>query len=242
MDEPFTFAADKSRRRDSADRGQQQRRVRDLVMGVRPFAVLWKIEETRMSPEPIKLAELLSLIIQGAGFICVILSLLYLIRQTRLLNDTLASNTNASVGSRQFEADKIFIENPHLREYFLNNKDISPNHEHYQQVSAVAQCLLNFFDSFVLQKDKFTQLYDETTWTEYIKTHFVNSPFLCRHLKQNPEWYTKELVEIMNMALAEKPQTDLKQLGTEKNNPGQEVQNLLPHKRRKGVRHKAKAR
>jgi len=143
------------------------------------------------------LYELLSLLASVAGFLVVILTLVLLIRQTRLQTESLTAATNATVANLQFQADMISVERPHLRKYLLGNESINPDQPEFNQVSAAAQCLLDFFEVYVVQKDKFSLLYSPETWLAYIRTHFANSPALCAFLRKHKDWYSGELLKIM---------------------------------------------
>src|ERR1700674_4045357 len=100
-----------------------------------------------------------SLIIAACGFVIVIASIGVLIYQTMVLRSSLDVSSNASVGERQLEVDKILVQNPHLLKYFFNNMAIPPDHNDYDAALTIALLLANFYDTFLLQKDKFQQMY-----------------------------------------------------------------------------------
>src|SRR5436309_212646 len=105
-----------------------------------------------------------SLLVSGLGFLLVVLSLAILIYQTKLLARSVDATANASVGDRQLEADKIFVDRPELAQYFFDNVDISHNDKDYAAALAVAHLLANFYDTYFLQKGQFKQMYTEQLW------------------------------------------------------------------------------
>jgi len=64
----------------------------------------------------------------------------------------------------------------------------------YRRALAACQCLAYFFDTYLLQKGNFAQLYTDESWIDYIKGHFTRSPMLRRFVTDHPMWYTPELV------------------------------------------------
>ena len=67
----------------------------------------------------------------------------------------------------------------------------------------MALLLLNYFDTYFLQRSLSTQLYSDTAWRSCMAMFFKNSPFLCHVLKDNRNLYTDDLyvfheVTIMN--------------------------------------------
>ena len=144
--------------------------------------------------------EIWSLIISAFGFLLVIASIGILIYQTRILVKSLDVSSNSSVGERQLEVDKIFVENPHLLKYFFNNVDISPSHDDYEAALAITLMLANFYDTFLLQEGNFQQMYPVDSWSRYIKDYFAKSPILRNHVEEYKSWYTPGLLALKQSA------------------------------------------
>jgi hypothetical protein len=151
------------------------------------------IDKTTMS-----LFEVLYLLVTTGGFVAVSIQLWIQRHQTRLLLKTLEANTSTSVAQRQLEVDSLFVEEPHLVEYFLEGK--IPSENHLREASATAMLLLNYFETYFLQKQQTSQMYSEEAWECYIALHFKNSPFLCQFLERHAGLYSKELCEFMGKA------------------------------------------
>jgi len=155
--------------------------------------------------------EILELAVTFCGFIAVVVSLKFLIRQTKLLTDQtelLAQSTQcdsySSITNSLSLTKQIFIEHPKLRQYFYRGVDISENHEDYDQVQGIAEHLLDFFDGILLQNKK-TRVWEESFWEAYFKDSFRNSPVLCARLKKNKDWYTPQLYALMEAAIPTQP-------------------------------------
>ena len=190
----------------------------------KPVVGNWLKEEFR----PMKKYERWSLGVDIAGFVVVVISIWFLYLQTqtqnkaldaqnkaldaqneslRAQNKSLTSSSYAAVVNEQLQLTSIFIEEPILGSFFLNDgattdpvdlealKDDNPNL--YYKVIAVADYHLDFFDLFIGQSDYFLKfddgVFDEEaweSWLRYIKDTFAQSPVLCQRLEQVQNWYT----------------------------------------------------
>jgi hypothetical protein len=162
--------------------------------------------------QPISIYELLTLIVSIAGFITVAISVLYLVRQTKELSkqtkyvgDSLKASVVGSTQSQLTSLDEIFITYPETRPYFFYEKDISCEDPNYERVSAIAEFMLDFFDTIIVQVKEFPETWPRNWWEASIIDTFAHSPFLCGHLEllKRDIGYTNDLVI-------------LKQLGEEK--------------------------
>jgi hypothetical protein len=151
------------------------------------------IDKTSMS-----LFEVFYLLVTTAGFVAVSTQLWIQRQQSRLLLKTLEASASTSVAQRQLSVDKVFVERPHLCEYFLQRK--SPASDSAGEVSAMAMLLLNYFDTYFLQKDEIQQLYPVDAWEAYMALYFRNSPFLRQFLNKNTDLYSRRLCEFMQKA------------------------------------------
>jgi hypothetical protein len=157
-----------------------------------------------LSQDPITPYEFLSLIISIAGFLMVITTLIFLARQTREMTKQskfVAESLRVSIyqgnESRSFEVDEIFINHPELRPYFYLGQDIEESDPAYNKVIAIADLMLDFLDSILLQPKFFGATFVRDSWGEVIADIFANSPILCRHLQSIKDWHSDELQETM---------------------------------------------
>lgn len=158
-----------------------------------------------ISWQPMTLFELLTLITSTAGFITVIVSLAFLLRQTRemvkqtqFVAESLRSNAYGVIAEQVFEVDRIFVENPGLRPYFYSGQDISEDDPNYNKVVAVAEYLLDYFESALLQLDLFPQVWPRSVWEAYTVDSFMNSPILRRYWRSRQGWYAEEIKDLVH--------------------------------------------
>lgn len=161
--------------------------------------------------QPMTLYELLSLIISIAGFTTVIISIVFLVRQTREMAmqtkyvvESIKSSIYGSTAPQLLGADELFINCPELRPYFYSGKGITENDVLYNKAIAVAEYLLDFFESALLQIKHFptVQVWPRKQWEAYIIDSFANSPVLCKYLNSTKDWYIDELVTLMETGKA----------------------------------------
>ena len=137
--------------------------------------------------------ETIYLVLTAAGFIAVLLTLMVLVHQTALVRKSIEASICSSVGERQIDIDRIFLEWPALRKYFLCGVDIENQDVDYDLALAIAQLLANYFDTYFLQR-RYPQLYSDDTWSKYIHDYLSQSPILRRFILEFSGWYTGDLV------------------------------------------------
>lgn len=137
--------------------------------------------------KPLTLFEAVYLVIAVIATLAAIFTIRALVRQSRVASQ-------AAVAAAQIAVDSIFVNHPHLRRYFLGGEDVLAESQDYHQAAAVAQTLLNYFESYFRQRIRNDQLYDGETWLAYMADHFRGSPLLLRQLAHHSSWYTEDLI------------------------------------------------
>lgn len=134
-----------------------------------------------------------ALCVSTLGFTVVIASLIFLSRQTHEAAKSNESGAYSNIANHMFEIDQVFINHPNLRPYFYEGAEIKPEASDYQQVLAVAETILDFFDAILVQKPYLKKLWQGNWWDTYIEDGFRNSPVLCRRIDSGKNWYSDEL-------------------------------------------------
>ncbi len=123
------------------------------------------------------------------------LALVALIYSLSLQNVIVKSEINTSVGARQIDVDRVLIEYPHLRPFFLEGRNLQSDEEHYQQVAAAAVLFANFFDTYLLDRGDAEQLYGDAEWNAYVTDHLRGSPVMRRVISERKAWFSQALVD-----------------------------------------------
>lgn len=121
----------------------------------------------------------------------------------------------SDVSARTFEIDKVFVENPEFRQYFLDGADIARDNKDYPKASAIAELLLDYLDSFTSLLDYnqgllSNNILQKEAWNHYFTVSFTKSPLLCRRLIADPLNYGVKLRQT-GIPLCEKTFPTLKQ-------------------------------
>jgi len=157
--------------------------------------------------------EQISLLVSVLGFLAVIITLVFLIRQTqemakqsKYVAETIKVSIYQGSEDKSIAIDQVFVTYPELRPYFYSGQDIDENHPDYSRVLAVADLMLDFFDSILLQPQYFPATFLRESWEQVIVGIFANSPMLCRHLQSIQDWHSDELKSIMERGEARQRQ------------------------------------
>ena len=151
------------------------------------------------------LYEGLSLIVSAAGFLGLVVSIRYLIAQTRQVAlqsqssaRALESNTFDASANATFMIDSIFIQYPELRKYFYETEERMPPQPEQDRLFAVVELMLDYFDYVLLQQRRSPALHPHNFWSEeYLIDSFSASPILCEYLARRKDWFSTELFTIM---------------------------------------------
>ena len=147
------------------------------------------------------LYEGLSLIVSAAGFLAVVVSIRYLVVQTKSSARALESSTFDASANATFMIDSVFIEHPDLRKYFYDaGQPVAPELE--DRVTAVAELMLDYFDYVLLQQKRPAELHPHNFWSDqYLIDLFSASPILCEYLEKRKSWFSDDLTAVMHQGV-----------------------------------------
>jgi hypothetical protein len=167
--------------------------------------VLRKRRSKVVTFDAMHISEVIKLIISAGSFITVCITLILLVLQ----NHTIVTQTNYALESAKSQVfglvttytlstDEIFVRYPELRPYFYQGKEIQASDPQYPQVLAVAEYLLDYFDSLETHLKKYPQLWfsEEKTWEGNTMDMFAWSPILCRYLEGSRNWFSDDLYRL----------------------------------------------
>jgi hypothetical protein len=155
--------------------------------------------------EPMHVHELIKLIVSLASFVTVCITLLLLVlqnrtivMQTRFNLQSVESSVFGTVTNQSLASDEMFVRYPELRPYFYAGKNLEEGDPRAEQVKALAEYYLDYFQSQSTQLQKYPNLwrYEKKEWEANIIDMFAWSPVLCRYLEINRGWFNEELVAL----------------------------------------------
>lgn len=119
--------------------------------------------------------------------VVIIIGLYFAWDQAKQFNASQNLSNWSDVSARTYEIDKVFVENPEFRQYFLEGVDIAPEDKNYPKAASIADLLLDYLDSFTSLLDYnqgllSNNILQKEAWNHYFLMSFTKSPLLCRRL------------------------------------------------------------
>ncbi len=125
-------------------------------------------------------------------------------RQVEVMLLQSRGDVNERLYSQSLEIMRFFAENPEVRPYFYDNKDLSkaPSELEKLRVLSTAEMVAGFMELVALQiEDQPAQI--QPRWKAYIVDAYNSSVVLREHLSTCTAWYAYDLLHILPMESAE---------------------------------------
>ncbi|MDX8397519.1 MAG: hypothetical protein R8K49_04275 [Mariprofundaceae bacterium] len=87
---------------------------------------------------------------------------------------------------------QTMINNPELRSYFYENKEILEADVNFDKVMLIADLFCLYLEKIATQAEGVSENNNEA-WGEYVKGIYETCPALRLHLKGRESWYSDEL-------------------------------------------------
>jgi hypothetical protein len=116
--------------------------------------------------------------------------LLYL--QLRDVKRSVQSGAHASLYSQGADFRAHLVQYPHLRKYFFDGEEITPQHEEFDRVVTLAELFLNHLEHIAVLGDSFGKQ-NRPALDRFCRLALQRSPILRQHLAQNPMSYSDAL-------------------------------------------------
>jgi hypothetical protein len=97
------------------------------------------------------------------------------------------------------QVDAHFVQHSRIRPYFYDGKILSSGDPNWDQVVAMAEVLIDFFDhilTVVEHNVKDNAHWSKQFWENWIEEMFSNSPVLQERFDRTKEWYPQSLVKV----------------------------------------------
>ena len=154
-------------------------------------------------------------VVDTVTLLVIVIGLYFAWDQAKEFNASQNLSNWSDVSARTYEIDRVFVENPEFRKYFLEGVDIAPDDKDYPKAASIAELLLDYLDSFTALLDYkhgliSNGILQEEAWKHYFNESFTKSPLLCRRLIAGPLNYGPQLRQT-GIPLCEKTFPALKQ-------------------------------
>ncbi|MGH7445603.1 MAG: hypothetical protein ACREKM_12025 [Longimicrobiales bacterium] len=136
--------------------------------------------------------ESFQLLLSLGGLLAALVGLPLLYVQLRDVKRALRSGTHAAIYEQAANVRAHLIEYPHLRRYFFEGVDITPEHEDYDRVVTIAEVFLNYLEHIAVLGDSFGRE-NRPALDRFTRIALQNSPILRRHLREHRDAYSDSL-------------------------------------------------
>jgi hypothetical protein len=118
--------------------------------------------------------------------------------QLNQVERNLRSATRWSIYDMASRVKQNIIDDPGLRPYFFDNKELTKDDENFNKVMAVADLFCLYLEKIATQGEGISDD-NNTAWAKnYVRDVYMNCPAIRMNLNGNEKWYSKEFWEIIN--------------------------------------------
>ena len=145
--------------------------------------------------------ELLQVYISLGGLLLALVGIPLLFVQLRDVKRSVKSGAHAALYSQGADFRAHLVHYPHLRKYFFDGAEISPDHEDYDRAVTIAELFLNHLEHIAVLGDSFGSE-NQTSLDRFVRVALERSPILRAHLTDNPASYSDALHRVTSRAAA----------------------------------------
>ena len=117
-------------------------------------------------------------IVNGAAFVGVIVSLLLLRAQGLTARDATLSVAYQNMAAQMADVARFFVDNSDLRPYFFDNKAVPESREEHNRLVAVAEMYVNLMDNVLTQTPVLKRAGIAADWEGYFLDVYRTSPVI----------------------------------------------------------------
>ena len=136
------------------------------------------------------------LLVSIAGVVLVTKQVQLVNRQLEQVSHTISGNAFSSSFAELREIHKVFIDHPHLRPYFYDDKRLPENSEYWNTALTIAEMFLDAFFHLYLLRDRFPDGSKKHV-DLFIEDMVQRSPFLAEYLEKNAQFMQQDLQSLV---------------------------------------------
>jgi hypothetical protein len=136
------------------------------------------------------------------GIIGAVVGGLYTLRaatkQIEVMMVQLRGDVNERLYNQNLEIMHFFAENPKLRPYFYDNKELteSESEEEKMKILGTAEMVAGFMELVAIQITEIPEPI-QARWKKYIVDEYNSSPVLRQTFERQADWYADEILKIL---------------------------------------------
>jgi hypothetical protein len=137
--------------------------------------------------------EVIQLVVNLVGMPIAIVSVLFLIRQTRQLDETLRSQVYQGLIDNSLKIDQLLIDNPAFRKYIYGGEPIQDGDPDVDKLMGIMEFMVDIVDNLKVQ-EKFIPEPLVKGWRNFAQ-EVLSSPAAERFLQRHGSWYSSGISE-----------------------------------------------
>ena len=141
-------------------------------------------------------AEVLQVVVSIAGLIITAAGIALVYFQLRDVQKSIRNATHAAMYDQAAGFRAHLVQYPHLRKYFFDGADITPEHEEYARVVTIAELFLNYLEDIAVLGDSFGKE-NRPALSRFSRVALERSPILRQHLTANRAAYSDALHRVL---------------------------------------------
>jgi hypothetical protein len=125
-------------------------------------------------------------------------------RQVEVMLEQIREDVHERLYSQSLEIMKFFAENPEVRPYFYDNKDLATaaNEHERLKVLSTAEMVSGFMELVALQIEQ-QPAKIQPRWQAYIADSYNSSAVVREHLAECEAWYAEDLLRLLPLRAIE---------------------------------------
>lgn len=152
----------------------------------------------------LEICELTGVSITFIAVVVAAISLIALFRQTRENSKQTRLAARASqaaayhnIVTAMSDIERLFFENPELRPYFYDDKELDHKGKDADRVCILAEMFVDFMDNAMVQSN-LLESYEWTGWEDYFRDIYKSSPAIRSYWREHRQWYSDLLGGVLD--------------------------------------------
>ncbi len=117
--------------------------------------------------------------------------------QIKKVREAVWGETNGRLCDQSLELLRFLAEKPETYDYFYGGKELEEDHPNRVFILYASEAIANFLEHLALQRGNLPgQQWD--TWRRFIRSTYDGSPAVRDFFKRHREWYSDELLSILD--------------------------------------------
>ncbi|MEU4676234.1 hypothetical protein [Micromonospora sp. NPDC023737] len=135
-----------------------------------------------------------------------VIALTAVVVQLRHLSWSLQTTARGATYNIGVRLKDVFIEHPHLRPYFFENRPVPADHPEYGRIATIAELCCIYLQEIAAQSRNVSTA-NRAAWFSLLRSLYESSPPVRSQLENHMTWYSEELRSAVRVIRADRVET-----------------------------------